>query len=292
MMRGFFYGPFCLGVVQTHHSLPGAESWEVHNKPPADWPNRRMGQTNLQLAYTRNMRRWHRPADRTPVVPNGPDGSPDGGNMCPANNPIVRSNGETFIYYCATQVRHTKWDYQRYLDQHKGDMRHESSVMLARVPQDRWVSFEAGAAGGHITHKPWGPPHEVFVNADARGGSITCELVTPYGKTMPGYGREDCVPVTGDGAVQRVRWKNGGHPWSLARDYPGGILVRFHLTNAKLYSYTLTLTDPDGSLARDKANARWSDYIRHRNDQWGRRNNEAAGGVAPHPDSFNVSQFE
>ena len=34
--------------------------------------------------------------------------------------------------------------------------------------------------------------------------------------------------------------------WDLRSDYLGGVLMRFYLRNAKLYSYSFTLPDPTG----------------------------------------------
>jgi len=154
--------------------------------------------------------------------------------------------------------------------------------MLATMPEDHWVSLDAGAEEGSFVCKPWGPPHEVFVNADAEGGSVEAELVTPYGEPLPGYGRGECIPITANGANQRVQWKCGGHPWDLAKDYRGGILVKFYLKNAKLYSYTFTLPDPDGKLEKDRVNSRWCELIKHKSDNWDRLSTEPAIGLPPH----------
>jgi len=157
--------------------------------------------------------------------------------------------------------------------------------MLAKMPEDHWVSLDAGAEGGSFTCKPWGPPHEVFVNADIHpGGSVEVELVTPYGKPMPGYSRAECIPITRSGQKMEIKWKNNQHPWDFAQEQRGGILTRFHLKNAKLYSYTFTLPDPDGQLERNKLNAHWCEHITHRSDNWGRNSNEPAKGLPPYLD--------
>lgn len=61
----------------------------------------------------------------------------------------------------------------------------------------------------------------------------------------------------------------------------GGVLARIYLKNAKLYSCTFTQPDPDGTVRRYWANARWNENIFHRSDQWGRDSNMPAGGVPP-----------
>ena len=119
------------------------------------------------------------------------------------------------------------------------------------------------------------------MNSDAVGGSVEVELLSPYGVPIPDFTRSDCVPITANGKNQQVTWKPGRSPLELREDYRGGILAKFYLKNAKLYSYTFTLPDPDGRLERDRQNARWNELITHRSDVPGRASTEAADGPAP-----------
>jgi len=280
-MAPFRYEDFYLGMLDTQYTLPASESYEVYNKPPADYPCKRLGQIDIQLAYSRDGRTWNRPIDRSAVVPNGGPGEPDCGHIFPGYNPVV-INGETWIFYLALIDRHNAGDKLRQIIRDNGDVRNRSCYMLAKMPEDHWVSLDAGTEEGSFICKPWGPPHEVFVNADAQGGSIEVELITPYREPVPGYSRKECIPITANGKDQEVKWKCGRHPWDFAEDYRGGVLVKFYLKNAKLYSYTFTLPDPDGQLERDKANARWLELIKHRSDNWDRPSNEPAIGLPPH----------
>ena len=104
---------------------------------------------------------------------------------------------------------------------------------------------------------------------------------------LPGYLRSDCIGVTANGKGQQIKWKNGKSAWeSIAKDHLGGLLVKFYLKNAKLYSYTFTLPDPTGQLERDRVNARWCEHIKHRSDNWGRNSNEQAIGLLPYKELF------
>ncbi|PYV15233.1 MAG: hypothetical protein DMG07_10285, partial [Acidobacteria bacterium] len=69
--------------------------------------------------------------------------------------------------------------------------------------------------------------------------------------------------------------------FDLREAHRGGVCARFYLRKAKLYSFTMTLPDRDGALAREKANARWLEIIKHRSDNWGGRSNEPASGLPP-----------
>ena len=155
--------------------------------------------------------------------------------------------------------------------------------MAARMPEDHWISLDAGEQEGWLMTKPWGPAYEILVNADAEGGSIEAKLVTPYGETIPDFIRADSVPLTSNGTAQKLTWKSGRSPYDLSVEQFGGVCLKLYLTRAKLYSYTYTLPDPDGNLARRQANARWLDVITHRSGHWGRDSNEPAKGVPPHP---------
>ncbi len=275
-MAPFCYENFFLGMLNPQHAHPISEAYESYHKSP-EYPRDMLGHVDIQLAYSRDTRRWSRPRDRSPVVPNGKLGERDFGGIYPSKSPVV-VNGDTFIYYTASRYLHSWWEeFEK-----KEKERDICCLMLAKMPEDHWVSLDAGPEGGSLITKPWGPPHEVFVNADAAGGSIEAELVTPYGEPVPDYTRGDCIPVKANGKGQQIKWKCAKHPWALREQYRGGVLVKFHVKNAKLYSYTLTLPDPTGDLEQDKLNARWLDHIKHRSDNWGRNNNEPATGLPPY----------
>jgi hypothetical protein len=279
----FIYEDFCLGLLNTQYSLPGAESYEIFNDPPVDWPSQTLGHVDLQLAYSRDGVNWSRPADRSPIVPNGEPGSPDEGVIFVGSaNPFV-IDGDTYLYYTAVRYQHNDRTQRAYMKAHNFDMRDAVSCMLAKMPEDHWVSLDADSKEGSFVCKPWGPPHEIFVNADAAEGAIEAELVTPYGKAVPEYSRGDSIAVTANGKNQQIKWKHGKSPWeTIAKDHLGGLLVKFYLKRAKLYSYTFTLPDPDGQLERDRLNARWCDHIKHRSGNWDRNSNEPADGVPPY----------
>ena len=275
----FRYEDFYFGLINSMYTLPGAESYESFNQSP-DYPDDTLGHLDIQLAYTRHGQPWSRPRHRAPVVPYGKAGALDDGAIYPAENPIVR-DGDTWIYYCARRDLHCwwrMWELEKTMTQ-----RDMACCMLAKMPEDHWVSLDADRTEGSIICKPWGPPHEIFVNADAQDGSVEAELVTPYGEVVPDYSRRDCIPVTNNGKSQPVKWKHGNSPWqTIAKDHAGGLLAKFYVKNAKFYSYTFTLPDPHGQLENDRLNARWCEHIKHRSDNWGRNTNEPATGLPPY----------
>ena len=279
-MIPFFYEDFCLAVLETIYFLPEMENACVHQAPSEDWPFKNLGILDIQFSYSRDGQTWSRPQDRSPIIPTGSSDSPDEGVTFSARSAPLVIDGDTWMYYTACRNRHTYWSQKEIMAKYGNDARQSHCAMLAIMPEDHWVSLDADNNEGHFVCKPWGPPHEIFVNTDAEGGSVEAELVTPYGKVVPEYSRGDCVAITANGKNQLLKWKHGKSPWeTIAKDHLGGLLVKFYLKNAKLYSYTFTLPDPNGQLEQDRVNARWCESIKHRSNNWGRNSNEPAGGV-------------
>ena len=285
----FFYEDFCLGVLNTQYSLPESETYEIFNEPPADWPAKSLGHVDVQLAYSRDGVQWLRPNDRSPIIPNGRPGDPDEGVIfIPSANPPV-INGDTYIYYTAVRYQHNERTQTAYMKEHDNDMRNAVSCMLAKMPEDHWVSLDAGSEEGWVLTKPYAPPSQLLVNADAEGGSIEAEFLTPYGEPVEGFTRPDCIGVSANGKDQEIKWKGNTNPRDLNEKYRGGLSLKFYLKNAKLYSYSLMEPDPDGAIKRYWDSARWNEAILHRSDNWSRASNEPAGGLPQPPGTQNSS---
>ena len=160
------------------------------------------------------------------------------------------------------------------------DLRKSSHLMLSVMPEDHWVSFDAGATEGTLLAGPWRVrPHAMTLNADAAGGCIEVELVDAYERPLPGFSRADAIAITGNGKGQAVRWKGDLHPDEIEGDYRGGVMARIYMKNAKLYSCTLSNHDPDGALRRYWNNFDWNRNLFHRRDQWGEKSHLPAAGV-------------
>ena len=279
----FFYEDFCLGMVGTMYFVPDAESYTVFNRHPADAPCQDCGLKNTQLAFSRDGVTWSRPRDRSPVIPNGPAGALDAGSIFPArSSPIVR-DGETWMYYGASTNRHSFWSQEEEMAKRGNDARKAHCCMLAKMPEDHWVSLDAGNSEGWFLARPYGTPAHLLVNADAEGGSVEAEFVTPYGEPVEGFTRADCIGISGNGKDQELRWKSGTNPRDLNETHRGGLCLKFYLKNAKFYSYSLMEPDPDGAIQRYWDNAKWNEAILHRSGNWDRNSNAPAGGLPQPP---------
>ncbi|MEE3369229.1 MAG: hypothetical protein VX346_07790 [Planctomycetota bacterium] len=75
----------------------------------------------------------------------------------------------------------------------------------------------------------------IEINADATHGMILAEALDNQGKVIATFSKQDCTPVTGDSVRHVAHW-TGASNCQLIQACP--VKLRFHLKNAKLYSFT------------------------------------------------------
>ena len=277
------YEGYKLALLNTMHGHPLTERLGVFQEPPDDYPDKdQIGLIDVQLGFSTDGRQWQRAHDRAPIIPVGPAEAPDAGLIFPQFNAPIVVNGDTYIYYSGWRFGHTAWSQKKVYQEGERDLRQSAYGMLAVMPEDHWVSFDAGAQEGTLLAGPWRQlPHRLYLNADAAGGSIEVEFVDGYERPLPGLDRAACIALGANGKNQEVKWRNDPRPDEVEGDYQGGVMARIHLRNAKLYSCTFALPDPDGSVRRYWTNLGWNCNIFHRSDQWGRDNNLPADGLPP-----------
>ena len=78
----------------------------------------------------------------------------------------------------------------------------------------------------------------LVVNADASKGRVAVEVLDQAGNILPGYSAQDCILLQSDAIRHTFNWKDRNR---LPVEQP--IRLRFHLRNAKLYSYCVKSTD-------------------------------------------------
>ena len=158
--------------------------------------------------------------------------------------PIVRDNGEIFIYHVACRMPASMEDYSKYNNQElfrlnvDPDLFDDTVCMsLSKLRPDGFVSLDADEAGT-ITTKPFMMNGEdLYVNAEANWGEIYTEILDAETmKAIPGFWvpSEKPAPLTGDHTRAKINWK---HPHDLIFEKP--VRVRFYLHQARLYSFWL-----------------------------------------------------
>src|SRR5205823_4326305 len=107
------------------------------------------------------------------------------------------------------------------------------STGLARLRRDGFASLVAGETAGTLTTRPlrFSGKH-LFVNADAKDGELTAEVLDERDQPLPGLSAADCVPVRADKTRVAVTWKKAE---LTAAEKP--VRLRFHLTKARLYAF-------------------------------------------------------
>jgi hypothetical protein len=101
---------------------------------------------------------------------------------------------------------------------------------------DGFVSLRSDAEGGFVDTRPVTlDGGHLLINAVATG-EIRAEITTRDGrKALPGWGAEDCEPVTGDQLHAELRWRGR----QLAELKGQQVRIRFHLRNGDLFSFWL-----------------------------------------------------
>ena len=150
----------------------------------------------------------------------GPSGAWDSGQLQTFNHPL-QVGGKLRVYYGAFETTH-------------GIQEGDGAIGLATLRKDGFVSLDAGSGAGVVTTRLLtNLEGELRLNADAGAGEIRVEVLDRTGEILPGYGRDECRPMSEDGIDFPVRWR--AHE-KLPRS-PEPLRLRFVLTRASLFSF-------------------------------------------------------
>ena len=159
-----------------------------------------------------------------PLVPRGPDGSFDKDWVQPSSI-FITHNDQHWIYYAGSKERH-------------GMSPYEQSIGIAAFRLDGIVFLEAADERATLLTRPFVlEGKDLEINAAARSGEMTVEILDAAGKPIPGFTRAEAEPLDGkDGLRLRPRWSSRS-PGSLK-----GRTIRLHFTlkNASLYAFRVT----------------------------------------------------
>ena len=177
---------------------------------------------------------WRWAFDRTPILPVGRDLCDwDCGGHCTSNNPPIRMGDELWFYYGASCWRHPGGKIKRFRPPRGG-----SSVGVATLRVDGFVSLDAGARRGRAVTAPLRPTHDALcVNADASAGELRAQILR-RGQPLPGFDFKSCEPLRWDATRHVLRFFGGVLPTGRP------VRVEFALRNASLYSFWTEPTPP------------------------------------------------
>jgi hypothetical protein len=226
VMRTEFYGAGFYAAESCTVAFP----WVFTINNNARYGNQE-GPSELQLAASRDLTNWERPF-RTPCVRNGAPGEWDSGILVTQSR-ALRVGDEIWLYYGGANYTHGTPCLYRAEGTGRGT-RYTGSIGLAKWKLDRFVSADAGAAGGTLVTVPLvfsGTRLEVNASTQA-GGSIAAEVLDAAGRSIAGYASSD--PFRGDSLRGTIAWADRR---SLGPLQGRPVSLQFHLRNAQLYSF-------------------------------------------------------
>ena len=233
-MSSLAYRDFRIGFLSVFHTL--YERWIAENEIE-DWMPEWMNQMDIQLTYSKDGRTWHRAGNREPILTCGPRGSYDCGSVYPPHAPFVR-DGEIWVYHSASNCLHGE------PPRHGEESR--KGINLAKIQKDRLVCLKSDGDGVVTTDPLSIDPNALWINADASGGSLRVEIVDPFDRIVPGFGKDDCIPFSANETDYRVEWRNGpqgadgtkagGLEEKMAAQGRGGLKVKVYLDRARLFA--------------------------------------------------------
>ncbi|HSW45647.1 MAG TPA: immunoglobulin domain-containing protein [Phycisphaerae bacterium] len=182
-----------------------------------------IGPVYTEIVSSHDGARWIREEGTRPaMLPLGPEGAWDDGQLYTAKAPIIVGN-ELWVYYGACDDVHGT-----------ATKKLNCAIGLARLRKDGFASLDASSAAGNVTTRRLaGASGPLRVNYKATGGLLRAEVLDGLGNVVPGYSLAECNPLTGDSVDQIVTW-------TARAELPGGldsISLRFVIQNASVYSF-------------------------------------------------------
>lgn len=113
---------------------------------------------------------------------------------------------------------------------------HETSGHRYALRTDGFISVRAGGAAGELVTKPLiFDGNALIVNySTSAAGSVRVELQDAAGRSLPGFGLEDCSALIGDSIAQRVHWKGDPDLGALAGE---PVRLRVAMQECDVYSF-------------------------------------------------------
>ncbi len=174
------------------------------------------------IGYSRDGFHWDRPSHEAFIGVNQTEDAWNWGNVqSVAGCPVIK--GDSLYFYVSGRrltKDHKSWDSY-------------TSTGLATLRRDGFVSMNTNSDGYLTTHNIVFNGNYFFVNADAKG-ELKVELQDTNGKVIPGYSKQDCIPMKINSTKYLISWKNNK---SVSKLRNKEIKVKFYLNNGDLYSF-------------------------------------------------------
>lgn len=227
-MGVFHYEGQYIGLAAMYHA-----TGPVPNYPNTD------GFQVIQLAVSRDLKRWDRVADRAIFI--GPSrlnsGAYDLTQILPPSAPVVHED-ELWFYYTGLKYRSTFHYLGKFPDGRTepktGLEPDHGAICLAVLRRDGFVSLDASDEEGSVLTKPFRLPGiAVQLNLQTQGeGEAVVEILNAAGQTVA-----TSEPVRGDGVHLPVAWKS---PETVAALAGQSVQLKIRLRKASLFAFEFT----------------------------------------------------
>lgn len=195
------------------------------------------GRKEIRIASSADGIRWERFHTRAAFIPQGEPGSDEEGSVLPACPPI-RQGEDLLIYYSGHR-----------LGQHESGVQ-SGGCRVATMKADRFVAQQADENAGWLLTREFilgGNRLRVNLAQDRRPyrmPRLRVEILRhpPMGghwgfqEIYPGFGLEDCDPLSGDSTSLTVTWK--GNP-DLSPLRGKAVYLRFELAHMSLFAFRI-----------------------------------------------------
>jgi len=234
-IRVFRAGGLWLGQLIVFHG----DRSDPQGEMPTSSGVWRKGTTEMRLVASRDAgKTWARVGGKEAWIPC--HGDENGFDRLVFTASPVRSGDELWLYYGCWDGDHLVWNKD-------GTTYYKDRARIARTARAvlRWDGFASlrpnGSAPGlgELTTRPLvTSARRLAVNAEASRGAVRIEIQDARGKPVAGYALEDCIPLSGDGVSQPVRWRDKAELPAEAAAKP--FRLRFEVESSDLYGFELS----------------------------------------------------
>ena len=212
------YESLMLGFLQLHYGPPNGECAKE------GFPKL----TELQLAFSRDGFHWDRSSRETFIGATLQKDSWERSYIHSVGGVCSVVGDKLHFYYTAFQGDESN----RNPLAHWSGMYANASTGLAVLRRDGFASMDAAEEGILLTRLlRFGGKH-LFINA--QGGRLSAEVCQEDGKPVPGFTREDCLPISTDSTKHLVVWKDRDSLESLAGQ---PLRFKFYLDKSRIYAF-------------------------------------------------------
>jgi hypothetical protein len=189
----------------------------------------------IQLAVSRDGRRWTRVADRSPAIEEPPSGAWDEGDGAVYDRAGGKDGSEPHGFVRPASGLFINGDQVRMYYSNTSGRDVFGGVGMATWRRDGFVSLHAGDDGGELLTRafvPSGP--ELHLNIDASQGESTIRACDFQGRPLTGWEIDQpSVPIRGDQIDAVVRWTDSDFDQRVGK----ATTLRIRMRNADLYSF-------------------------------------------------------